>query len=207
MSKTCPNCGQQTEGIFCRWCGFPIAGGKLAETAAVSKPAAAAPAGRRIMRGFTWVFAGILAAVVICFAFVSLTPGYNLRVVLSESMTPTLKLGDMVLTTPIDSPLSPEIEPGTIITYELGKEMVTHRIISIEGEKLVTQGDAAEETDPWPVTMADIDGVHIFTIPKIGYIIDFARSSKLGWFILIILPATVLVALFAKEIVKESLKP
>jgi len=207
MSKYCPNCGQKTEGTSCQWCGFPVLGGSLAETSAPSEPVPAAPTGQRIMRGLTWTFAAILAVVVICFVFISLHPDYNLRVVLSESMTPTLKLGDMVLTGPPDSPIAPEIESGAIITYKLGKEMVTHRVVAVEGDNLVTRGDAAEEADPWPVTMEDVDGVHIFTIPKIGWIISFARSSKLGWFTLIILPATVLVALFAKEIVKEALKP
>jgi signal peptidase I len=110
------------------------------------------------MKGAVWTVSGILAVFVLFFLFINFSPDYNLRVVLSESMTPTLKLGDMILTGPPGGPFSDDIAPNSIITFHLGKELVTHRIITIESENLITQGDAVEDPDPWPVTLNDVDG-------------------------------------------------
>lgn len=208
MSKKCPNCLRQTDEPDCPWCGFPVtssAAGKPGDD--TPEPALPISPLKKTLKGAGWVVSGVLAAFVLFFVFINFSADYNLRVVLSESMTPTLKLGDMILTGPPDRPFSDDIAPGSIVTFHLGKELVTHRVIAIEGESLITQGDAVEDPDPWPVTLDDVDGTHILTIPKIGWAIDFVRSSKTGWFLVVILPAMVLVGLFAREIVKESLKP
>jgi signal peptidase I len=208
MSKKCPNCLRMTDAPDCPWCGFPVdssvAGQSGNDTPEPDLPLS--PAGKAL-KGTGWAVSGILAVLVLFFVFINFSADYNLRVVLSESMTPTLKLGDMVLTGPPNGPFSDDIAPDSVITYHLGKELVTHRVIAIEGENLVTQGDAVEEPDPWPVALSDVDGILILTIPKVGWAINFVRSSKTGWFLVVILPAVVLVGLFAREIVKESLKP
>lgn len=113
-------------------------------------------------------------------------------------MQPAINMGDMIIT----GPPGGEVEPGTIITYHRGEELVTHRVIAVEGDTLVTQGDAVEDPDPWPVTLSDIEGIYLFKIPYIGYIANFI-STKLGWFLVIILPATALVAFLVRNIFKE----
>ena len=75
-------------------------------------------------------------------------PGYNLLLVKSESMVPTIKMGDLIVTGPVNGPINGTVEPGTIVTYEHSKELITHRVKTIEGTTLVTQGDAVEDPDP-----------------------------------------------------------
>jgi len=121
-------------------------------------------------------------------------------------MDPAIRTGDIILTGPAEGFLSREIAPGTIITYKRGKDLVTHRVESMDGDKLVTKGDALEEPDPWQVNVSDVIGTYLFKIPYIGYLPYFART-RLGWFLLILLPAAVLVGLLVKDIIKEAFKP
>ncbi|MFC1943121.1 signal peptidase I [Chloroflexota bacterium] len=145
----------------------------------------------------------VLVLVLAGLAFLYFVPGYNLYLVRSGSMTPALNVGDLIITGPMDGPINGEVKPGTIITYEYSKELITHRVRSIDDKTLVTKGDATEEPDPWSVTMSDVRGVYLFKIPFVGYLTNFVQS-KTGWFLTIIIPATLLVLWLVKDIVKEA---
>ncbi len=138
-------------------------------------------------------------------AFLYFAPDYNLYLVRSGSMEPAIRVGDLIITGPVDGPLSRELAPGTVITYEYKKETVTHRIDSIDGAAITTRGDAVEDPDPWTVEMSSIRGVYMFKIPYVGYLTNFVQTKK-GWFLTILLPAAALVLWLAKDIVKEALK-
>jgi len=155
------------------------------------------------MKIFGWSVSIVLALIIAGFAFLYFSPDYDMRLVRSESMKPAINMGDMVITGPLGGPLNGEVEAGTIITYERGAELVTHRVLSVEGETLVTKGDAVEDADPWAVTLSDVSGVYLFKIPYVGYLADFIRT-KLGWFLVIILPALLLVGLLIRDIIKEA---
>jgi signal peptidase len=156
------------------------------------------------MKVVNWIVTSVLAIAVIGFAFLYFVPGYNLYLVRSESMRPTINLGDLIVTGPPGRPIAGEAKPGTVITFEYNNELVTHRIHSIEGQTLITKGDAVEDPDPWPVSMSDIRGVYLFKVPYVGYVTSFVQT-KLGWFLMIIIPAMCLVLWLAKDIVKEAL--
>lgn len=152
------------------------------------------------MKVFSWFITIVLAAVVAGLAFVYLSPDYNMYLVRSESMKGAISLGDMVVTGPPDG----GVKPGAIVTYQRDHGLVTHRVFSIDGDTLVTKGDAVEDPDPWPVSLSDVTGVYLVKIPYVGYLSNFMRT-RLGWLLVIILPATVLVGLLVKDIVKEAL--
>ena len=131
------------------------------------------------------------------------SPDYNLYTVRSESMTPAINMGDMVITGPLNGPINEEIKPGTIVTYEHGEELITHRVQSIDGNALVIKGDAVEDPDPWPVTLPDVRGVYLFKVPYAGYVPHFVKT-KFGWFLAIIIPGALLVCWLVKDIIKEA---
>ncbi|MFC2056514.1 signal peptidase I [Chloroflexota bacterium] len=141
----------------------------------------------------------VLVLILAGFAFLHLSPDYNLYMVRSESMRPAINMGDLI----INGPVNGEIKPGTIITYDYSKELITHRLYSIDGETLVTKGDAVEDADPWPVVPADVKGIFLFKIPYVGFLMNFIRT-KLGWFLMIIIPGALLVSWLVKDIVKEA---
>ncbi len=156
------------------------------------------------MKAFFWITSMIVALFVAGLAFVYFSPDYDMYIVRSESMTPAIEMGDMIVTGPVNGLLSYTIKPGVIVSYQNGTSLVTHRVSSIDHDTLVTKGDAVEDNDPQPVKTSQVVGVYLFKIPKLGYLSSFLHT-KLGWFLLVILPATVLVALIIKEIIKEVL--
>ncbi len=154
------------------------------------------------MKVFTRFATVILILIIAGFAFTHFSPDYNIYLVRSESMTPAINMGDMVITGPLNGPFNGEVKPSSIITYQRGEELVTHRVISIEGATLVTKGDAVEDPDPWSVTISEVRGIYLFRIPSMGYFSNFIRT-KLGWLLVIVIPASVLVALLFRSIRKE----
>jgi signal peptidase I len=156
------------------------------------------------MRVITWPVSIILALVVAGLAFIYFTPGYDMYIVRSESMKPTIEMGDLIITSPVGGFPSHKIEPGTIISYKKGKETVTHRILSMNNDAIVTKGDAVEHKDAGALTTSQITGIYLFRIPKLGYLANFLHA-KLGWFLTIIVPTIVLEFFIIKEIIKEAL--
>jgi signal peptidase len=150
------------------------------------------------MKVFSWLVSIVLVLIIAGFAFVYFSPDYDMHLVRSESMKPAINMGDIVVT----GPLGGEVKAGTIITYQHGDGSVTHRVLSVEGDTLVTKGDAVEDPDPWPVNLSEVKGVYLFKIPYLGYLVNFVRT-KFGWFLVIILPATALVAFLIWDIFKE----
>jgi signal peptidase I len=146
----------------------------------------------------------ILAVIITGLAFIHLSHAYSMYVVKSQSMVPAIDMGDVIITGSVGGLFSPEIKPGVIISYKTGKSLVAHRIISFNNNTLVTKGDAVEDPDPQPVSTSGITGVYLFRIPKLGYLSAFLHT-KIGWFLLVILPASILLAFTIKEIIKEAL--
>ncbi len=155
------------------------------------------------MKIFSWLVSAVLVLIVVGLGSIYFSPGYSLLLVRSESMRPAVNIGDLIITGPLNGPINGEIKPGMIITYEYSKELITHRVRSIDGVTLVTQGDAVEDPDPWAVTVSDVRGIYLFKIPYIGYVTSFVQT-KFGWFLSIIIPAALLVAWLVKDILKEA---
>lgn len=151
------------------------------------------------------IVSGVIVLVFACLAFFYFVMDYRAYFVRSESMKPIINMGDLVIVAPTGSSLTGQIEPGMIITYSLNKALITHRVVSVNGDSLVTKGDASEERDPRSVSLSQVKGSYLFKIPYIGYFNSFARTRN-GWFAVIVLPAMLLVGLIIKDIVKEALR-
>ncbi|MDD5605544.1 MAG: signal peptidase I [Dehalococcoidales bacterium] len=156
------------------------------------------------MKIFTWIISILLGLVIAGLAFIYFSPKYDMYLVKSESMTPTINMGDLILIGPPDGLFSNGIGPGTIITFRYGNELVTHRIVSLQDGSYITKGDATEEPDSTPVESSQIVGTYIFKVPKLGYLVDFMHT-KIGWYVVVIVPAIIFLGLIFKEIVKEVL--
>jgi signal peptidase I len=171
------------------------------ETAKVATAVAEKPKDKSIASFISWLVAVPLVLFIIFLVFVYLSPDYDMHMVTSESMVPAIKLGDLIITGPITG----RIKPGTVVTYKRGETLVTHRVISIKDGKLVTKGDAVEDPDAAPVALSQVQGVYLFKIPSLGYLANFMHT-KLGWFLVVILPSILLLCLIFYEIAKEVRK-
>ena len=92
--------------------------------------------------------------------------GYQLYVVETGSMIPTLPIGSNILVRQLGD--GDTLEVGDIVTYTHGDSAITHRIIAIvPGEDGVTRyqtkGDNPENSDdPWLVEREDVRGIMIW---------------------------------------------
>jgi signal peptidase len=128
-------------------------------------------------------------------------------VVLSGSMEPALPVGSVAFVRPDNS-----YSPGDIITFNLNGKAngdITHRIVfrkypeGLGGEPVyLTGGDANEELDQWEVQASQIKGKVLFTLPCLGYAVDFVKKPQ-GFLLLVIIPATIVVYEELKSIIKE----
>lgn len=121
--------------------------------------------------------------------------GYGASVVLSGSMEPTLSVNDLVLVREQDS-----YEIDDIVVYQDGSMLVIHKIISIDGDEVITKGDANDVADK-PISASDIKGKAVWHIPVLGALIRFLKTSV--GFILIIAAA---IALFELPHMRERKK-
>ena len=81
---------------------------------------------------------------------------------------------------------SNEYEIDDIITFDTGGSVpTTHRIIGVEGELFVTQGDSNNTEDIARVSKEQIIGKVFFTIPGVGYFVHFMKTP-LGMLILVL---------------------
>jgi signal peptidase len=147
--------------------------------------------------------AAILIAIIAGLVFVHFSPDYNMYIVRSGSMQPVINTGDAVVIGPTDGPFGNGLQEGSIVTYRQGSELITHRVLSIEGDTLVTKGDAVEDPDPWTVTRQSVGGIYLFRVPYIGYASNFIRTP-VGRYVAILVPGVILVALLFREARKRK---
>ena len=116
----------------------------------------------------------------------------NVYTILTQSMYPTIKAGDVVVTYREDDN---KYNTGDVITfvsqYNAGMT-ITHRVkevISLNDEySYKTKGDNNNTADNEIIKGSNVVGKVIFKVPKAGYIQQFL-VSKTGWIVAVILPA------------------
>lgn len=115
--------------------------------------------------------------------------------VTSGSMQPAIMQGSVVFIKRGVKNLS----QGDIITFirpDKPRENVTHRIIGIEKieGKIIfrTKGDANKTADAWVIRPDAVWGKVIFSIPYLGYIINFSKT-KTGVIFTVALPLTIII--------------
>jgi len=135
--------------------------------------------------------------------------GIRLFSVQSGSMEPAIPVGSLVMVRPQDSYTEGEII--TVRSERSAKETVTHRIVERAEDKDIgsvsykLKGDANEDPDPEMVPEKRVVGKVVLHIPFLGYPVGFAQS-QIGFVILIIIPATIIVYSELMVIKKEFLK-
>lgn len=96
--------------------------------------------------------------------------GVGAAVVLSGSMEPELSTGDLLIIAERES-----YNVGDVVVYQDGRTAVTHRIVSISEEEIITRGDA-NNTEDDPITLEQIKGEVVFAIPLVGYLVNIIKT-------------------------------
>ena len=156
---------------------------------------------------------GIFVAAVVVLGLLLLTslipiPGnIEVKIVQSGSMEPAIKTGALVVIKPSD-----EYRVDDVIMFgedTKTKVPTTHRIVADEVRSGVfyytTKGDANEDPDPQQVKQSEVIGKVLFSIPYLGYVLDFAKKP-LGFALLIGVPAAIVVFDEVANILRETRK-
>jgi signal peptidase len=142
---------------------------------------------RTILRFLGMTVAGFAIGIALALA---LPLAFNARplVVLSGSMTPALRTGDVSVVRSI-APL--DARPGDIVTFrdpDNAERLITHRVraMHVQGDAVVfrTRGDANNVSEHWRVPASGEIGRVIYSIPKLGWVLAYARTK--GLFVLML---------------------
>ena len=134
--------------------------------------------------------------------------GYKVLIVQSGSMEPAIKTGSLIIIKSAD-----DYQVNDIITFnqfpDRNDASTTHRIISIDKDndqlKYQTKGDANNSPDAAPINKNQIWGKTIAALPYLGYGVAAART-KLGFMIIILVPAGMIIFDEIKKIWRELQK-
>lgn len=96
--------------------------------------------------------------------------GYGASVILSGSMEPELSVGDLIIVGESESYLE-----GDVVVFQEKSSLVVHRIVEIDGDAIITQGDANNGRDE-AITADAIKGKVLFHIDGAGNVVDFIRT-------------------------------
>ena len=114
--------------------------------------------------------------------------GYKPFIVLSGSMEPVIKIGDLVIIKDCSIDL---LKEGDIIAFRNGTSVITHRIVEITEENnekiFITKGDNNSSEDRYPIRYSNVEGLYIYRIPKVGYFAMFLQTT-LGAIIFVSIP-------------------
>lgn len=88
--------------------------------------------------------------------------GYTAFEVATGSMSGSIEAGDFIIVK-----LTKDVKLNDIVVYSEGENIITHRIVKIAGEMIITKGDANNVEDA-PISVNDIIGKVIFIIRKAG---------------------------------------
>lgn len=123
--------------------------------------------------------------------------GYGAAVTLTGSMEPTIMPDDLIIVAEQEA-----YELDDIVVYQSGSILVVHRIISIDGQTVTTQGDANQAADE-AIDVSVIKGKVIAIVPVLG---SLARVLKTPAATIVLLAGAVLLLemSFRKEKQKKS---
>jgi len=113
--------------------------------------------------------------------------GFGTAVVLSGSMEPAISVNDLIIVSE-----NKRYAEGDIVVYQDGGSLVVHRVIEIDGNEIITKGDANNVADN-PMEKSLVKGTVIGIIPGIGSLVRFIKTPT--GTILFVLAAIVLIEL------------
>lgn len=108
--------------------------------------------------------------------------GYSVLEVVSGSMEPTIHVGDLII---IDTSVKDYKENDIVTFYDVKGSFVTHRIISIDKDEMITKGDN-NNTEDEPIATKNIIGKYVFKLTGMGQILASFRNPMVLILILVI---------------------
>lgn len=122
--------------------------------------------------------------------------GFRIYRVISGSMQPVLQIGDVIIVKK-----SNNYSERDIITYSNGLTTITHRIIAINNDEVITKGDA-NEVDDKPINKEQIVGKFFFRISNFS-LFSIILSKNVIYLIMIFLLVLIFLLVIGDRIIKN----
>lgn len=149
----------------------------------------------------------ILVVLVVIFAVFlmgSRLVGLQVFHVISPSMEPNYRVGDLIYVKAVDPD---SVKVGDPITFVMNEDLVvaTHRVVAIDKEnrQFTTKGDANKGEDDTPVHFNNLIGVPVFAIPLLGYVSAYIQSPP-GMYVAIAFGVLLLAAVFLPDMLAKK---
>ena len=148
----------------------------------------------------------LVVLIVLCAVFLmgSRIMGYQVYTVISGSMEPEYRVGDLLYVKKVDVNT---IKAGDPITFILNEDLVvaTHRVVRVDSEnqRFYTKGDANEIEDNDPVHFNNVIGVPQFSIPLLGYVSDYIQHPP-GMYVTIAVGVVLILLVFAPDLLGKK---
>ena len=115
----------------------------------------------------------------------------NFYTILTQSMYPTIKAGDVVITYKEDNNKYNDGDVITFVSEQNGGITITHRVDEVynvnDSYSYKTKGDNNNAPDNEITSGDNVLGKVVVKVPKVGYIQQFL-VSKTGWIVAVVLP-------------------
>lgn len=138
-----------------------------------------------IVYGVVLLFLVIIMVSVVLQLFTGSKPvsvfGYSVSDVLTGSMRPTIEEGSLIVVKAKD-----DYSIGDIISYinEEGQP-ITHRIVNMEGDEIITRGDANNASDE-PFSKSNIIGEVVAIVPSLGSFLTSVQKSVIPVILIVV---------------------
>ncbi|MFC4243327.1 signal peptidase I [Gryllotalpicola reticulitermitis] len=141
-----------------------------------------------ICNGLTWAIVIFIAAIAFAAVVLPRLIGAVPLAVLTGSMEPTFKPGDLVISKQVDPQ---NLEIGDIVTFQPHSgdpEVITHRVVGIgvtshgKVDRIITKGDANNVADA-PEVPGQIKGRMVYSLPYLGYVTTWANRFHTVWLV------------------------
>lgn len=128
--------------------------------------------------------------------------GMSTAIVETGSMHPTIKQDDLIITAKHSN-----YKVGDVITFKDGHNTTTHRIVAISKDGYITQGDANNTPDFYPVPQKNVYGKVIAHSSFLGAIVRFLQTPMGLLTIVFLLAASVSVVVLVDKIKQKAKNP
>ncbi|MFN8024159.1 MAG: signal peptidase I [Acidimicrobiales bacterium] len=151
------------------------------------------------MRIGAWVLLTVTVLLSSWVAFGWTIAGWRPVTITSGSMSPSLQVGDVLM---ISDEGVDTVGQRSIVVFDRDGTLIAHRVFAVDGERLVTKGDANPSPDTDRVTNADVIGIGRLVVPLVGLPLVWAREDAWHWvavWLLLSLAGVVQMALAAER--------
>lgn len=129
--------------------------------------------------------------------------GYRMFTVASNSMKPSYEIGDVIVVKQINKN---DLKVGDVVSYlgtraDMKDKIVTHRIISIDGDDITLKGDANTVEDP-VINYSQIYGKVVYKTVVVTFVSSLVRN-QFGFFFFIFAPIVIVVFLEVVDTIKD----